>query len=98
MKRATVSHLKNNLSAYLRRVRAGDPVVIYDRDIPIARLERIESTRRGSDRLTLLSDQGVTRPPSRPLAGPQLRKLLANALDSSSRVLGGLIQDRAEDR
>jgi len=43
MEKATVSKLKDNLSAYLRKVRAGQSVVIYDRDLPIARLERIES-------------------------------------------------------
>jgi antitoxin (DNA-binding transcriptional repressor) of toxin-antitoxin stability system len=43
MEKAAVSKLKNNLSAYLRKVRAGHAVVIYDRDAPIARLERIES-------------------------------------------------------
>jgi antitoxin (DNA-binding transcriptional repressor) of toxin-antitoxin stability system len=29
-------------------VRAGHPVVIYDRDVPIARLERIESSGGGA--------------------------------------------------
>jgi prevent-host-death family protein len=53
MQKATVSKLKNNLSAYLRKVRAGEPVLIYDRDVPIARIERIESSGRGGDRLAL---------------------------------------------
>ncbi len=46
MEKTSVSKLKDNLSAYLRKVRAGTEVVIYDRDVPIARLERIESTDR----------------------------------------------------
>ena len=45
MDKATISKLKNNLSAYLRKVRAGHAVVIYDRDVPIARLERMGSER-----------------------------------------------------
>ncbi len=32
MEKATISKLKDNLSAYLRKVRAGHAVVIYDRD------------------------------------------------------------------
>jgi len=63
MEKASVSKLKDNLSAYLRKVRAGQSVVIYDRDVPIARLERIESSAQGSARLALLCAQGVARPP-----------------------------------
>jgi antitoxin (DNA-binding transcriptional repressor) of toxin-antitoxin stability system len=70
MEKATVSKLKNGLSAYLRKVRAGIPVVIYDRNVPIARLERIESTGRGADRLKLLSAQGIARPPCVPGCEP----------------------------
>ena len=68
MEKASVSKLKDNLSAYLRKVRAGQSIVIYDRDVPIARLERIESSGRGADRLALLCAQGLTRPPARPIS------------------------------
>lgn len=93
-----MSKLKNNLSAYLRKVRAGHAVVIYDRDVPIARLERIESTGRGADRLALLSARGVTRAPLRPLPTAKLRSLLATPAADSARLLQALQQDRAEDR
>ena len=98
MEKATVSKLKNNLSAYLRKVRAGHAVVIYDRDVPIARLERIESTGRGADRLALLSAQGVTRAPIRPLLSAKLRFSLSTPAAGSARLLQALQQDRAEDR
>ncbi|TLY58044.1 MAG: type II toxin-antitoxin system prevent-host-death family antitoxin [Gammaproteobacteria bacterium] len=98
MEKATVSKLKNNLSAYLRKVRAGHAVVIYDRDVPIARLERIESSGRGADRLTLLRAQGVTRPPLRLLSAEKLRAALSNPVRRSARVLEALQLDRAEDR
>jgi len=98
MEKATVSKLKDNLSAYLRKVRAGQAVVIYDRDVPIARLERIESTGQGSDRLALLQAQGVTRPPIRQRSAANLRKALTSPLPHAARVLGALLEDRAEDR
>ena len=63
MTKASVSRLKKHLSAYLRKVRAGHAVVIYDRDVPIARLERIESTGLASDRLAA-SRQGDDSSPS----------------------------------
>ena len=98
MEKATVSKLKDNLSAYLRKVRAGHAVVIYDRDVPIARLERIESTGRGADRLALLRAQGVTRPPLRSLSGTKLRASLSNPVPRSARLLDALQLDRTEDR
>jgi len=98
MDKATVSRLKNNLSAYLRKVRAGQTVVIYDRDVPIARLERIEAAGSGADRLALLRAQGVTRPPLRPLSSARLRAALATALPAHARLLEALREQRAEDR
>jgi antitoxin (DNA-binding transcriptional repressor) of toxin-antitoxin stability system len=98
MERATVSKLRNNLSAYLRKVRAGSAVVIYERDVPIARLERIESTSRGTDRLKLLGVEGVARPPRRALSAQTVRGLLGDPLARDSRLLGALQEDRSEDR
>jgi antitoxin (DNA-binding transcriptional repressor) of toxin-antitoxin stability system len=98
MEKASVSKLKDNLSAYLRKVRAGHSVVIYDRDVPIARLERIESSGGGADRLALLCAQGLTRPPARPLSPARLRALLSKAAPRSARVPEALGELRAEDR
>jgi antitoxin (DNA-binding transcriptional repressor) of toxin-antitoxin stability system len=98
VEKATVSNLKNNLSAFLRKVRAGQAVVIYDRDVPIARLERIESTGAGSDRLALLRAQGLTRPPQRPLSPARVRAALANPVRRGARLLEALQADRDEGR
>src|SRR5437868_2848657 len=98
MEKATISKLKDNLSAYLRKVRAGHAVVIYDRDVPVARLERIESVGRGAHRLALLRAQGVTRPPTRPMSAEKLRASLAKPLGRASRLLEALRLDRLEEQ
>lgn len=102
METATVSKLKDNLSAYLRKVRAGQTIVIYDRDIPIASIERIEASERGGDRLALLQAQGVTRPARRSVSAKQLRDLLAKGLSRglprSARLSDALRAERAEGR
>ena len=97
MERATVSKLKNNLSAYLRKVRAGHPVVIYDRDVPIARIERIEATGRAADRLAMLRAQGLVRPQKRALGIEQLRAKAAG-LAPGTRVLDALLAERDSAR
>jgi prevent-host-death family protein len=95
MQKATISKLKNNLSAYLRRVRAGQPVVIYDRDVPIARIERIESAGGTTDRLTSLGSQGAVRPPKHALLAEKLR---SRSRAVSADVLGALLEARDADR
>ncbi|HEX4150707.1 MAG TPA: type II toxin-antitoxin system prevent-host-death family antitoxin [Steroidobacteraceae bacterium] len=99
MEKATVSKLKNNLSAYLRKVRSGHPVLIYDRDVPIARIERIEASGRGAERLALLAAQGITRPAARPpLSLRELCELLPRPLPRSARIFDALQEERAQDR
>lgn len=44
MVRATADELRHNLSAYLRRVEAGETVLIMRADIPVAELKPIPST------------------------------------------------------
>jgi antitoxin (DNA-binding transcriptional repressor) of toxin-antitoxin stability system len=97
MERATIAKLKDNLSAYLRKVRAGVTVVIYDRDVPIACIERIESSQRGTDRLALLHAQGVTRPATRALSAKQLRAI-SRKLPGSARLSEALRDERGEGR
>lgn len=98
MKKATISNLKNNLSAYLRTVRAGQTVIIYDRDVPVARLERIENNDQASDRLTHLQAQGILKPPLRPISGAALRELLSNPLGRSVKLAEAVQEDRRDDR
>ena len=45
--------MKARLSAYLRKVRAGQTILILDRDEPVARLERAGLLRRATRRLSL---------------------------------------------
>jgi prevent-host-death family protein len=98
MEKATVSKLKNNLSAYLRKVRAGHAVVIYDRDAPIARLERIESSGSGSDRLALLCARGLVRPPAQSLSTAALHRALESAPPLKAALSAALRTDRDEGR
>ncbi|HYC35571.1 MAG TPA: hypothetical protein VEC19_04060 [Usitatibacter sp.] len=61
MLKATISELKNSLSAYLAKVRAGQSVVIFDRDQPVARIERIEPGGQADDRVSRLEKAGLAR-------------------------------------
>lgn len=97
MEKASVSKLKDNLSAYLRKVRAGHPVVIYDRDVPIARIERIEDSGKAADRLALLQSQGLISGPSRSLRGKQWRERI-RPVPSTASASAALRRQRDDDR
>jgi prevent-host-death family protein len=58
-----IRELKNSLSRYIERVRAGDEVIITDRGRPVARLLALDAA---SDRLAELVKAGVVRPPTSP--------------------------------
>jgi len=61
MEKATISQIKNNLSAYLRKVRNGETVLIFHRNRPIARLDGIPQTVDPDGRLARLEAQGLIR-------------------------------------
>ena len=55
-----VRELKNNLSRYLERVRAGEQIVVTEHGRPVARLAPMDA---GTDRLAELVAAGVVQPP-----------------------------------
>lgn len=60
-----VKDLKNNLSRYLRRVRAGEEIVVSDRGVPIAELLPLGRARDGErGRLMALAAEGAVSLPS----------------------------------
>lgn len=93
MHAATISETKNNLSALLDRVRAGESVVILDRDRPVARIVPVREAddahladleRRGLLRRGAVGVQGdvYTQPGPVPSGGGDiLAALLADRED-----------------
>ncbi len=96
MKNATISKLRDSLSAYLAQVRRGETVIVFDRNTPIARIEPIasmddypewakEAIRRGILTPPRIRDhRRITLPPHKP------RKPV--------RVLEALLEERRTGR
>lgn len=59
--RAAVADLKAHLSRYLRRVKAGEEVVITERNVPIARLVPLTGAEAGDDVIRDLEARGIAR-------------------------------------
>jgi len=56
---ATITELKNRLSSYIDRVRAGERILIVDRGIPVARLEPAVAPEDDDARLLRLVRKGI---------------------------------------
>jgi prevent-host-death family protein len=96
MKKARIAELKNRLSHYLRYVRRGQPVVVYDRDRAIARIEPIADPRalEGAGWLAEVERSGAVRAPSAPLPAGWLQRRIPVKAD----VTGALLDERHTGR
>lgn len=94
MKKASISELKNQLSAYLQQVRAGETVVVYDRSRPVARINRV-ADEDDDDRVVQLLRAGIVTPPAEPMPLDLLREPLPSAGPS---VLEAFLREREDGR
>jgi prevent-host-death family protein len=95
MEKVTISQLKNSLSAYLKKVRAGQTVLILDRNEPIAVLERVNKLSLTDDeRLARLEQAGLIKrsKTSNPLAAMRGYK----PIKSKASVVEALLEERRE--
>ena len=90
----TISELKNRLSAYLRKVRAGETVLVLDREQPVARLEPVAGTDSDAC-LARLEAAGLIRRGSGVLPEAFFTAPLPK---SRASVVDALLEERAEGR
>jgi len=95
MKIASVSSAKNNLSALLQAVRAGQTVLITDRGVPVARLEPVVASGGGAV-LEALVRSGIVGPARRPLSAAALRRLPRPSLPPGVSAADALLVEREE--
>lgn len=97
MKRATITEVKNGLSALIDRVRAGETVVITDRGTPVARLEPMTSSPAADGRLERLERAGVIRRGATPPPLDLIRETPPR-LPAGASVLEALLEERRTGR
>ena len=102
MRRSTIANAKNQLSRLLEAVRAGETVLILDRDRPVARLEPVRDADAGElpPALARLERAGLLRRATAPvppgvLAAPRGARPSASGSDA---LLDALIDARREGR
>lgn len=95
MERVSISRLKDQLSAYLKRVQAGETVLVMDRGKPVARLERTDPELEEDARYRRLVAAGIVRPGKRPANAVPI---LPVDLGPNPGVLEALLEERREGR
>lgn len=97
MKTATITEVKNGLSAVIDRVRAGETVVVTDRGVPVARIEPIDSGAAPGARRARLERAGLLRTGRRPLPSHVARARRPKLADGASSVQA-VVDERNESR
>ncbi|MEO6044296.1 MAG: type II toxin-antitoxin system prevent-host-death family antitoxin [Tepidiformaceae bacterium] len=97
MKRASITEVKNGLSALLDQVKAGETIVITDRGIPVARIVSDVGADNDHGRVARLIRDGVatTR------GGPSPLERILRPFPPGSKpagVLEALLEERREGR
>ncbi len=96
METTNISKLKDNLSAYLKKVQAGETVVVLDRNRPIARIEPIEEAADVDPRVARLIAKGVLLPAKRRPDPDFFKK--HKPIKAGASVLQALLEERNEDQ
>jgi prevent-host-death family protein len=98
MEKVSVSKLKNQLSAYLKKVKAGQTLVVTDRNEPIAQLTPVPERETDDERIARLAALGIIRLPQE---GPPLdldEILRRRPVVKGAGVLEALLEERREGR
>ena len=101
MIRATISEVKNGLSAYLRRVKAGEAVLVMERKTPVARIVPVghetegimDAVDRDAKLARLVQAEVVTRHSS----GSPL-SIVRQSVRQSAGLLDAVLEERAAER
>jgi len=98
MKAVKIGEAKNNLSQYLRYVRRGGRVRIYDRDTPVADLVPVEPVGGQDDEALLASlvRRGVVRPARE--RGPLPEDFFEVGRDLSAARLAEAVTEERKER
>ena len=97
MERVSISRLKDQLSAYLKKVGAGQSVIVTDRNKPVALLTAVDAAESEDEQIARLIEQGVVTPPKQPpLSIEEIRR--RRPVVPGAGVLDALLEERREGR
>jgi prevent-host-death family protein len=96
MRSVNVAELKNRLSTYLTFAKAGEVVVIRDRNLPVAKLIPFLADNASDEELSLVAS-GAMRLPETPLNIEEFLKM-PKATVKGRRATQAILDERSDDR
>jgi prevent-host-death family protein len=93
---AAVAQVKAHLSAFLKRIKAGEEVLITERGIPIAKLVPLGNVDRRSPRKDRLVRAGLLKPGTGRMA--LLYRTPRGPREAGRSVLDALLEERSKGR
>lgn len=97
MKRVNISVLKAELSAHIQLVRAGEEVLVCDRNEPVARIIPCYANDYSEQQLRLIA-RGTVLPPRKKVPGPKTAPWPVPPGDVSDEAVKQLWQQEREGR
>jgi prevent-host-death family protein len=94
MRSVNVAELKNSLSKYLRFAKAGEEIIIRDRNLPVAKLVPFSPNGADEEELLLVAE-GKMRLPLEPLSVKDLFKIRTGKV-KGNKAIRALLADRDE--
>ena len=91
-----IAELKDRLSSFLHRVRAGEELVIRDRNLPIAKIVPLHDESEDPEELSLVASGHMTLP-TQPLDQEQFWSI-GGRMEKSARIAKAIQQAIAADR
>lgn len=85
MRSVNIAELKNRLSTYVTFARAGEEIIIRDRNLPVAKLVPFSPGNASDDELMLVA-AGKMRLPEVPLDIDELWKIKTGSVHSSDAI------------
>ena len=104
-----IAELKDRLSSFLQRVRAGEELVIRDRNLPIAKIVPLRSEDGDPDELALVASGHMTLPTKqldrkrfwniggRMKKSPKIAKAIRQAIRADRKDYGGLLGHKRDN-
>ncbi len=93
METTGVAHLKARLSRYLKRVKAGEEVLITERGIPVAKLVPVDGAEARESRRQQLAAAGIIR-----LGTQDFSKIVNEPPPGTKRMGASVLRALLEDR
>jgi prevent-host-death family protein len=97
MRSVNIAELKNRLSAYITFARAGEEVIIRDRNRPVAKLVPFVTEGLSPDDMELVA-KGLMKLPERPMDWEAFSRLPLPRARRGASLTRALLEEREESR